>query len=206
LVAEVAIKLARVHGLLGDSLEAIRILQGVLSAPDEQLLSPRLRHSLRHNLAIALVRSDRIPDAEQLLPKSRQLAAEDDFTIHAPRIRWLEGRLALARGEAPQAVRIFEYLQTHYADRQSAFEVALLAFEMALAHHDLGDSAAVQQAAAQAIALLLPLQVAPEALGALALLESHARRARVERSTLLALIHWAEGGDRPLPIALTEGD
>jgi len=202
LIVGITIQLSTALGLLGESVSAVSAIDGVMASPLEATLSPRTRHFLRNRLAVELVRAGQPLRAQRLLPEIRRYAEQDDSQTHGQRILWLEARIALATGRPETALENFQRLQNTYLEQRCAFEVALLAFEIALTYHELQDNSGVLGAVEKALALLIPMELGTEALGALTLLARSAQRHSVKAETLRALIRWLEGGSERLPAEL----
>ncbi len=202
LVAAITVKLAGTLGSLGMPSEGIRLLESLLQDQEEAALSKRMRHLLRYQLGIERVRAGSWQAAQDLLPRIRLSAHGDDG--RQIWILWLEARIAFAKGELQEALSYFRDVRDHFAALGHAHEVALATLEIALACKKIGDEPSVVTAAEEALALLIPLGIATEALGALTLLARHAERHSVQTRTLVSLIRWANGGEDRLPVELGE--
>jgi tetratricopeptide (TPR) repeat protein len=92
---------------------------------------PRLFLCVRFNRIEYLARLGRPAEAEALLPAVQALTAQLGNRLDGVRLRWLEGRLAAARGRAPEALAALGEVQAAFLELGILYDAALVTFDMA---------------------------------------------------------------------------
>ncbi|MCB1034734.1 MAG: hypothetical protein KDD47_12960, partial [Acidobacteria bacterium] len=86
---------------------------------------PRLQLVAIHNLCLYLSELGRRQEALDLLARARQLHAELANSLDLVRLRWLEGRMALASGRIEEAEQAFVEVREEFIRREIGYDVAL---------------------------------------------------------------------------------
>ncbi len=193
--AAVLIQRARVLGMVGQDREAVVILSAY---PDSlvELLPTRLLFCLRFYTADRYLQTDNAEAASTLLGELQELSgAAGDWDLL--QTRWIEARIAREQGDHAASIEKFRRLQDEFLERKAIHEAALVALDIALVLQAQSRYEDAQQHAQDAFALFVSLRLSSEAITALALLTHSARRRKVSRELLHALIRFAQGGYFP---------
>jgi len=93
--------------------------------------APRLVLCIRFNLAEYLFRLGRAAEGAELLPGVRALSAQLGFRLDQVRLRWLEGRIAAALDQVPEAIAALSEVRASFLDRMILYDAALVTLELA---------------------------------------------------------------------------
>jgi tetratricopeptide (TPR) repeat protein len=149
---------------------------------------PRLFLIAVHNLAWALVDTQRLVEGRALNEEHQTLYIQHAGPLFLLRLRWNEGRIAAGLGEPSIAETIFEQVRQAFADRDLAFDSALISLDLAALLLEQGRTREVAALATEMVATFRRLRIHREAIAALLLFE---RAATQERATLALLRHVA---------------
>jgi tetratricopeptide (TPR) repeat protein len=177
------------------AVEALRDAARLLEAARE----PRLLLVLKHNLLSCLVRLERLSEAQVLLPEVRSLGREVGSPLDALRLRWIEGRLALAFGEREAAEEALREVRMGLVSRQIAFDAALVSLELSALLLESGRTMEVKEIAREMVPIFLSQEILREALAALAAFQSAAllETATAEMARQVAAFLDRSRSDRP---------
>jgi len=182
-LARVVLQLATLHrhrGNIDAALAADREAVALLS-PE---VHPRLYLAARLNLAFHLHVAGEPEAARDLLLYDLDLYEEHADSHTRVRVRWLEGRLAMATGEPEVAEEALVEVRDRFAAQEHGFNAALACLDLAELYHRQGRLDALREAAGQAVALFRAHEIHREALAALLLFQEAAATHRVTVETL----------------------
>ena len=166
---KILLKMGAASGHAGQYRASIGFLQQAVELVD-QAKDLRLAHFARHNLAWFLVDAGEPLEALACFERSRTLY-EAFATEQAVRIRrrWLEGRIQAALDEEDKALEALEEACTWAAERDLAFEAAMIMLDLAVLHLKAGRPAEVRKLTARLSPIFRSRQLHGFALGALML-------------------------------------
>jgi tetratricopeptide (TPR) repeat protein len=141
-----------------------------------------------HNLADAYVRVDQFEPGRALIAEHQALYIQHAGPLFLLRLRWNEGKIAAGLEEPAIAETIFEQVRQAFADRELAFDSALVSLDLAALLLEQGRTHEVAVLATEMVATFRRLGIRREAIAALLLFE---RAATQERATLALLRHVA---------------
>jgi hypothetical protein len=147
----------------------------------DSVAEPRLLVAARHNLMLYLNELGRQSEALALLERTRPLYVELGDRMNLVRLRWLEGKIALASGELEAAEPLLQQVGTELAQLELSYDAALLSLDLALLYTRQGRSAEVRRLAEQMIPIFQSRDVHREAIAALIVFQ---KAAEMERVTL----------------------
>ncbi len=159
---------------------AIQALEEGIELLDEAA-EPRLLVAARHNLMLYLNEMGRQDEALGLLEKTRPLYVELGDRMNLIRLRWLEGKIALAAGRLELAEPLLEQVGIELAQLNLGYDAALLSLDLALIYTRQRRSAEVRRLAEHMIPIFQSRDVHREALAALIVFQ---KAAEMERVTL----------------------
>jgi transcriptional regulator with XRE-family HTH domain len=182
--ARLLLKRAKTLEELGDYPAAVTTLREaapLLGADAE----PRLVCALHLNLTDYLVQLGEVAEAEILLPGARSLAARLGNDLDLLRSRWIEGRVAAARGREAEAASTFDSVRRDFAARGLPYDAALCTIELAALLLEQGRTGDVKELARESAPIFTAKGVHREAQAALELF----RRAAEQESVTAVLAH-----------------
>jgi tetratricopeptide (TPR) repeat protein len=148
-----------------------------------ELADPVQEHRLvvagHHNLIFYLLESDQVEEALACFAQSRPLYERFEDRMGRLRVRWLEGKIALATGRFEEAETILLEVRERLVDRELGFDVALASLDLVQLYTRQGRTSEVRRLAEQMLPLFESRDVQREALVALAVLQRAAARERV---------------------------
>jgi tetratricopeptide (TPR) repeat protein len=162
---------------MGEPAPAIELLQeaeGMVDAGRD----PRLFLCLRHNLLCSLVAIEEHAEALGMLPEVEALCREIGNPLDLLRLRWMEGRIALALGRTQAAVEIFQAMRQEFARRGLAYDAALVTLDLTALHARVGAMAEVKALSLEMAGIFQAQDVPREALAALLFFQKAAERER----------------------------
>ncbi len=115
---------------------------------------PRLLSVTYFNLVASLLQAGKSEDAAALLPEVRELAVQLRNDLDVARVRWLEGRIAAARGELELAAEAIGEAYHEFDRRGIAYDSAVAGLHLAEIFLRLGRPAAVKELAGSSGAVL----------------------------------------------------
>jgi tetratricopeptide (TPR) repeat protein len=169
-----------VCGLAGKPEEAIQLLRKGLERVDVRC-EPRLLVAARHNLVFYLHETGRERESLALLAETRPLYAELGDRMNLVRLRWLEGRIALAAGDLERAEPLFQEVGRELVSRELGYDAALLSLDLAHVYAQQGRSAEMRRLAGEILPIFQSRDVEREVLAALIVFQ---KAAEMERVTL----------------------
>jgi tetratricopeptide (TPR) repeat protein len=179
------------------AIEVLRKANGLIDPKRD----PRLVLCIHHNLVDNLSKMGRHPEAADLLPSLRDLAATHGSTLDRLRLHWVEGRVAAGLGDHLQARHLLAGVRQTFLDQGNPYEAALATLDLVIPHLAEGHTADVQALADEMVTVFREHNVSREALAALLLFQEAARRdtataelAREVAATLASLIAPSPGG------------
>lgn len=159
---------ARIFIERGEYEEAISILcRADALLPQDQ--EPRLRFGMNWNRASCLCHLERYEEAEMVLSEVLSCSAVVRRKLDAPRLRWVEGRVAAGFGKTAEALAALEEARESFLSRQIAYDAALVTLEIAALHLDAGRTAEVKELVREMAPVFESQGVHREALAALRL-------------------------------------
>jgi tetratricopeptide (TPR) repeat protein len=184
--------------LCGKALIAKGFICGIAEQPADAVLAleegsalvdsaaePRLLVAARHNLILYLNELGRENEALALLERTRPLYVELGDRMNLVRLRWLEGKMALASGRLGEAEPLLAQVGTELAQLGLSYDAALLSLDLALLYTGQGRHAEVRRLAEELIPIFQSRDVHREAIAALIVFQ---KAAEMERVTL-GLLH-----------------
>lgn len=167
-----------IFGIAERPSEAIRALEegiALVDSTDE----PRLLVAARHNLILYLNEIGRRDEALALLETTRPLYAQLGDQMNLIRLRWLEGKIALAAGNLEVAEPLLQQVGSELAQLDLSYDAALLSLDLALIYTRQRRCAEVRRLAEQMIPIFQSRDVHREAIAALIVFQKAAEMDRV---------------------------
>jgi tetratricopeptide (TPR) repeat protein len=171
-------------GLAGDPNAAIRHLTAGIHEIDPSS-DRRLFMLAQHNLALYLTESGRHDEAASLLETARPLYHQVGDRMSLLRLRWLEGKIAIALSRFAPAEEILRGVLKELLEHELGFDAALLSLDLASIYARQGRGAEMRRLAEEMIPLFQSRDIHREAIAALLVFH---QAAQMERVTL-NLIH-----------------
>jgi tetratricopeptide (TPR) repeat protein len=153
-------------GIAHDPEAAIRYLTEGIRKLDPAS-DPRLLVAAHHNLTLYLTESGRYQEALQLLDTARPLYHQVGDRMNLIRLRWLEGKIAVALGQFMEAEELLKGVRKELVERELGFDAALLSLDLADVYARQGRSAELRRLAAEMIPIFQSRDVHRETLAAL---------------------------------------
>jgi tetratricopeptide (TPR) repeat protein len=153
-------------GIARDPEAAIRYLkEGIRKLdPDSDL---RLLVAAHHNLTLYLTESGKYHEALELLDGARPLYHQLGDQMSLIRLRWLEGKIAIALGLLPEAEELLKGVRKDLIERELGFDTALLSLDLADIYARQSRGAEMRRLAEEMIPIFRSRDVHREALAAL---------------------------------------
>lgn len=172
----------------GDYERSIETLeQAASSIQDEQT---RLLWVLRFNQAVNLVHLGRIAEALPRAAEARDLAVRLGNELDLMRVLWLEGRIAVARGDLQEAMSTFAQVRREFLARDIPYDFALVSLELAALYIERERTSEVKVLAQQMVLIFNVQEVHREALAALKLFCEAAEKEDLTVETARRLIEY----------------
>jgi transcriptional regulator with XRE-family HTH domain len=137
---------------------------------------PHQMYSLRYNLAAALIDLEKYTEAEDLLPKVRELAAALRKELDQVRVVWLSGKVSAGLGRTAEAEAAFRQVEQEFATRKMPYDRALVSLDLAVLLLGQGRTAEVRELAVAMERIFKAEEIDREALAALKLFCDAARK------------------------------
>jgi tetratricopeptide (TPR) repeat protein len=131
------------------------------------------------NLAVNLYFLGRFDEAQELLPRLRDLASNYGDDLDLLRLRWLEGRVIAGLGGRSEAIGILSRAREGFTSRGMAYDGALISLELALVYLEEGRTAEVKILARQITPVFQAQGIHREALAAFKLFRDAAEHESV---------------------------
>jgi tetratricopeptide (TPR) repeat protein len=157
---------ALVHGCAGEPEKGIPLLAAAIDQIDPRE-EPNLLLAALNNLLVDLTDLDRLAEAEALLPRLRQAAAELGTRHDRIRCRWAEAGLAAARGRLTEAEAGLRQVREELLAQGLGYEPALVSLELARIYLLAGRREEVRELAASLLTVFAARDIHREALAAL---------------------------------------
>jgi tetratricopeptide (TPR) repeat protein len=177
-VAIARIKKAKILEEQGETEGAIALLGEAARGIDGRE-RPRLLLCARHNLAFLLTAAERWAEAAALLPEVRRLSEELGNPLDRVRLLWMEGRIALGRGEREGAEATFREVQREFFDRRMGYDAALVALDLAILYSGEGRTAELKGLASEILPVFESREVSREAMAALLMFQHAAQEEKL---------------------------
>ncbi len=162
---------------------------------------PRLRLVATHNLCLYLSELGRREEALGLLSQARELHGELAHSLDLVRLRWLEGRLALAIGKTEEAEAAFLEVREEFIRRGIGYDVALVSLDLAGIYARQGRAGEMRSLGEEMVPIFKARDLAREVMAALIILQNATRMESVsvglidELSTLLKASRESDPGE-----------
>lgn len=193
--ARALVKRAQVLREAGRPERAIPEVEAALRLLDADA-DPRLLLAARHDLATYLVESGHPEEARRVMADSAELYDRHPEPWTSLRRTWLEGKVALALGDAPRAETLLEEARHGFARERAFFDDALVTLDLALLRAHQGRFPEVRALALE-VYLTFRLQgISRETLAALAVLRQAAERETVNEELVRELAAFLEAARR----------
>lgn len=170
-------------GYAFDSERAVRLLAQALREIDAAR-HPRLAFAAIHNLLWCLVDCGLVTDAHRFLEWARPLYRHSRERFDDLKARWLEGRIALGRGDRSGAERFFLEVRRGFEDAELIYDAALISMDLAALWLSQGRTAEIYRLVEDLIAVFRSRNIRREALGALLMLKEALRKDRATADML----------------------
>lgn len=180
---------------MGDPAAALATLQEAEQFVDGERF-PRQLLVLRFNLLVVLCLLGRASEAEPLLPEVHALATRLGNALDLVRFRWLEGRVHFGCGRHGEAIAALVEVRGAFAEREIAYDCALVTLELAGFHLEVGDTAAARRLAAEAHPIFEMQGVGRETLMTLRVFVEAAERDALTLALVRQLVRELETGQR----------
>lgn len=167
-------------GVANDPEAAIRHLREGIGQVDPAS-DPRLLVAAQHNLTLFLAESGRYREAMQLLESARPLYQRVGDRMSLLRLRWLEGKIAIALGHLKEAEELLEGVRKEFVELEIGFDAALLSLDLAHVYTLQGRSGDMRRLAEEMLPVFKSRDIHREALAALLVFH---KAAEMERVTL----------------------
>lgn len=177
LVGRTLIKRGVVLGHADRPQEAVEALREGLAKIDPAA-DPRLDLSGRHNLVCFLLDAGRLLEAQALLAQTRRLHYRHASPLNLVRLRWLEGRLAVALDQPRAAEEALLEVRDGFLRHGLGKDAAVAALELAEIYARERSDEAMQRLAEEMLPIFQSPDVHREALAALILFQQEALRRR----------------------------
>ena len=174
LEGRILVKKASVASFEGRPAEAARLLERALLALDPAR-DARLELCARHGLALALVDTGQLDEAEAVVRKARALYERFPDGLTRGREFWLLGRLAARRGRLDEAAELLGSARSLLAETGASFDAALAGLELAALAVRRGDLEAAGELAREMLPLFRSHAVHRGAIEALVALDRAVR-------------------------------
>jgi tetratricopeptide (TPR) repeat protein len=154
---------------------------------------PRLVVAARHNLILHLAECGRNAEALQLLEQTRPLYAFLGDQMNLLRLRWVEGRIAVAQGRFARAEPMLQEVRKEFVEREIGYDAALVSLDLARIYARQGRSTEMRRLAEEMLPIFNSRQIQREALTALVIFQ---KAAEMESVTLGLVQELSEYLDR----------
>ena len=152
-----------VHRLLAEGLQLV-----------DPAVEPRLVVCARHNLVVHLVEIGRYPEALHLLEETRPLYDRLKDRMNLLRLRWLEGKIALAQGDFKQAETLLLEVRRELIGQEIGYDAALASLDLARIYARQGRTHDMRPLAEEILEVFRSRQIPRETLTALIIFQKAA--------------------------------
>jgi tetratricopeptide (TPR) repeat protein len=154
---------------------------------------PRLVVAARHNLILHLTESGRNAEALRLLEQTRPVYSFLGDQMNLLRLRWVEGRIALAQGYFAKAESLLQEVRRDLVEQEIGYDAALVCLDLARLYARQGRGSEMRRLAEEMLPIFQSRQIQREALTALVILQ---KAAEMESVTLGLVQELGEYLDR----------
>lgn len=158
----------------------------------EQHGDSRQRCIHRFNLTRSLCDLGRFAEAEAVLPRVRELAAETGNRLDGRRLRWLEGKILAGFGQSGAARDAFDEVRRAFEKDKIAFDYALASLELALLLLQENRTAEVRTLAEEMVWIFEAERVPKHALAALTVFRQAAQREKATMELTRRVLRFLE--------------
>jgi tetratricopeptide (TPR) repeat protein len=145
--------------------EAVELLRRGLEDIDSER-EPRLRLVGIHNLCFYLNELGEQDEALRLLGDARRLHRSFSNRLDLIRLRWLEGRVALAAGRIEDAEKAFSEVRDQFVEHEIGYDAALVSLDLAGVYARQGRASEMRQLAEQMIPIFKSRDLGREVMAA----------------------------------------
>jgi len=177
------IKKGTALGHAGRHREAVRLIRRGLSRID-LFQEPRLLVTARHNLIVFMTEGGLHQEAEDSLAETRRLYLDLGERMNLVRLRWLEGKIARELGRLEEAEAALTEARSSFLAEDIGIDAALVSLDLAIVYMQRGETAALQQIAAEMGPIFAAGDVRPETAAAVVLFQRAAEEEQVTRALL----------------------
>jgi tetratricopeptide (TPR) repeat protein len=178
-------------GLANDPEAAIRYLAEGLRKVDPAT-DRRLLMAAQHNLVLYTTESGRYQEARRLLESSRPLYHQVGDQMGLLRLRWLEGKIAIALGQFDAAEEILRGVRKDLIERGLGFDTALLLLDLAYIYAQQGRGAEMRRLAEEMLPVFKSRDIHREAFAALLVFQKSAEMERVTLGLIREVSHYIQ--------------
>lgn len=159
----------------------------------------RSKLCILHNLALLLVDLRRFEEAKALLPKVEEFCQRYGQPLDHIRLVWMAGRLSYGLGQIEAAENAFREVQQQFAQRDMAYDAALVLLDLAVVLADSGRFQELKASASELRSTFETLSISREALAAFLLFEQACREERATAQLVRQLMALFGKGRREYP-------
>jgi tetratricopeptide (TPR) repeat protein len=190
-MARTLMKLSNAYAYSGRLADAIETDHAVIAIIDRQE-HPRLYAFARLNLSSNLSAAGEHLAARDLLTFDADLYERYADASTMASVRWLEGRIAQALGDAWEAEQAYLAARTVFSERGNGFDVASVSLNLALLYREQGRYAELMEIAASAVTLFEAQAVHRDALAALVMLRDAVAARTASTGTIRRIAEYFE--------------
>jgi transcriptional regulator with XRE-family HTH domain len=176
---------------MGEQELALDALERALPLLDQKV-EPRQFFGLQFNRAVNLVHLSRVDEAAALVPGVREMAVRLGNELDLIRVRWLEARVAVGKGDRAEAMEALAWVKKEFAARNIAYDTALASLELAVLYLGEGRTGEVKTLAEEMRPVFQSQGVHREALAALRVFSEAAAREAVTLDLARRLVAYLE--------------
>lgn len=169
------VRKARIAHRRDDTESALELLGRGLKLIDPER-DPRLLLVGQHNLVVLMVDTGRYREALERMEETRGLHRQLGGRIDHLRLRWIEGRIYAGLGWLRQAATLFEEARRGLLAEGLAYDVALVALDLAAVYAQEGRDLEVRSLAEEMLPIFRSAEAHQEALAALLVFQEAARK------------------------------
>ena len=185
----ILLKQAALHARGGDYERAIERLRQAASQVDAER-EPRLACVQLFNRAFYLCNLERFTEAQELVPRVRQLVVKLANELDLVRLLGLDGKIKAGLRLYDEAKADFAQARRYFEEQRIAFDYALMSLELALVHLEQRSRAEVAKLADEMWWIFQAQGVHEEALAALRLFCEAARREEAEAAWVRRVLDY----------------
>ncbi|MDY7095122.1 MAG: hypothetical protein SX243_19270 [Acidobacteriota bacterium] len=145
--------------------DAVELLRRGLEGIDSER-EPRLQLVGIHNLCFYLNELGEQDEALELLADARRLHRSFSNRLDLIRLRWLEGRVALAAGRVGEAEKAFSEVRDQFVEQEIGYDAALVSLDLAGVYARQGRASEMRQLAEQMIPIFQSRDLGREVMAA----------------------------------------